>query len=381
MNNRYNYLLKILPEIAREKPLAAIVYQFATTFKDELGSAPTTEEIAEHLDLGDQGSAIVEECFELLSKHKLVAKVAKSWILRKPSNRVVDKLSEFATKIVETRPSKQLLQRMMKPTSLKRIVKQIGPLKYWDVEALAKAYKIQPIVLTHYFAVNLDFTTRFFNLLDDQAYALWSEKKKNGKCRLDRDTFKQYYQDLLKTVTSDKGRYLPSNKGKWNSHNLLALFLWLYKRSYTSRYIFMDETRAPQQGIEIKLVLTLARERFEDNREQTAKYINWIFSEIAPKLSNPLTLKTLQHNTFVNQYLAKACSTTKLAKTTDLPKEFIEYCEQYSAMEKQITLVDLYWMREAQLDNTLEEDVTEVLNRAEELGILPKEGNIEYPGK
>ena len=376
MDSRYHYLLKVLPQIVKEDPRAIAVYEFAVGFKDELGMAPSSAETAEHLDLE---VAVVKSCFDLLGKFGLIVRVAGWWSIRgNLEEPEVAQYSKYTTKVTKTKLSKQIQQRMLNPTSLKRLVKQLGLLKYRDTRTLAKAYKVQPATLSKYLAVNPDFSEQFYQLLDEQAVAIWENKKKNGKNKIDRETFKQYYQDLLKTVEPSGTDYITKDDKVWNTHTLLSLFLWLYKEHYSARYIFMDETKAPQQGVELRFISGLVHDRFEGSLAQAADYIKWIFKEVAPKLSNPLTLKTLQHNTFINQYLAIS-KTERRPQASRLPEGFLDWCEKHPIVGKRLTLVDLYWMREAHLDGSLEEEAVEVIEEAQRLGLLPEGGNIDYP--
>lgn len=375
MDNDYKYLLKILPRLVAKNPSAAAIYQLVCTFKDQLNTAPMPSEIAEHLGLTESE---VQDHYLLLSEFRLLNKIGHQWLVSECSEYNCARLSNYATTIINTTLPEQIQQKLLNPQQLRRIVKRLGIEKYQETKALAKNLKICPLTLRNFLAVNSQFATQLCQLLNQQAKALWGARKRSYREKIDKETFRRYYQDLLRNVENKNGQVVPADDKAWNTHSLLSLFLWKYKHLYRYRYIFVDETRAPQQGIELKFIAELIHNRFQGDAAVTAKYIHWIFQKVAPRLSGALTVKALQHNTFINQYLTENSSKQQYR---DLPIEFVDWCENQSQLQKRISLLDLYWMRKAQLDNELEEEEFEVVAKAEQLGILPKGGNIGFPGK
>jgi hypothetical protein len=176
---------------------------------------------------------------------------------------------------------------------------------------------------------------------------------------------------------------------EWKAPQLLRQYCLLFSERYNHAY---DFTQNPFGSLEMREMKKI-HEAFDQDSLEACNFLDWCFKVKSNEatIKFPLGARFVSNDNVIREYkqLGKAIQkhiktpVVKIERKAILPTEFIQWIVSHYPKLQEVyhfsKMEDLQWIKKACDDNELPHpDLKFVIEHAIEVGLLPKEGEVQF---
>jgi len=258
-------------------------------------------------------------------------------------------------------------QRLINVTSLQAAYVELGEEHFVVVSRLAKFFGLDTKII-YLVLEDKKFKRRFREMAqlakDNVKNKKVVRQSKGSLQKTPAELCRQLMEDAHMTRGTKTKSPEPLPIEKWKSQAILRYFLLGYKKKYNIEYAFSSSPFRSREMKECKRLLGIF------SPEEAVTYIDWLFATQKNVTGPAYAL----YPNILNAYRRTAYNNTKANGFTGVRQEFVQWVHDtlpdFTRSHALGTVADLQWLQKLVEQKAGNEDIEQVVKKAQEMGIL-----------